>query len=204
MGLRLTLLGWWTPKFIIRKELDHVSKLTTNALKSLLAADDSKAYPKICPDSLKDPKSIEEKRDAMSKEHTAIIQALVGAFGQDKAVKLGREILFNVGMSLGEETRAKLGVGDSPKDLIRAAKVLYRVLGIDFNIKWLGENEATLVVDNCALARGYSELTCQILSATDEGVIKGLEPNVNMMFRERMTSGCPKCKADIKFNKMGN
>ncbi len=36
LGLRLLLLAWWTPKYIIRKELKNISDQTTTALKTLL------------------------------------------------------------------------------------------------------------------------------------------------------------------------
>jgi hypothetical protein len=92
-------------------------------------------------------------------------------------------------------------VGESREDLIRAAKILYRVLGIDFQFELHNSKDATIIVDECALSKKYSELTCKVLSATDEGVIKGLQPSCSMNFTEFMTSGCSKCRASIIFNK---
>ena len=104
------------------------------------------------------------------------------------------------GKNLGKKARNSLGVGDSPNDLSKAAKILYRVLGIDFHLEWHDQSSATVIIDHCALAQQYSKLTCEVLSATDEGVIKGLQPNLTMKFKEYMTSGCKNCWADIKFN----
>jgi hypothetical protein len=112
--------------------------------------------------------------------------------------------LFLVGQRLGIETRVKLGVGDNPKDLERAAKILYRVLGIEFHLQWLDGKNANAIIDRCALAQKYSVLTCEVLSATDEGVINGLQPNVTMKFKEYMTSGCKNCRAELHFNKKEN
>ena len=136
----------------------------------------------------------------MAQIHTELVQKLVAALGQNEAVKLGREALFSVGQNLGEQTRSKLGVGDNPKDITRAAKILYRVLGIEFRLEWINNSSAKAIINRCALAEHYSKLTCEVLSATDEGVIKGLQPNVKMQFKEYMTSGCTNCRADIHFN----
>ncbi len=196
MGLRLTILSWWTPRWIIGRELDHVSNVTSAALKSLIAANAKDSN--IQKSKTRQTETIEEKRVQMATEHATLVQALATAVGPDKAMGLGREALYEVGKSLGLETRSKLGVKNNPEDLIKAAKILYRVLGIDFNVEWSNETHATLVVDRCALAKQYSELTCKVLSATDEGVIKGLDTNATMEFKQLMTSGCPNCKAQIE------
>ena len=112
--------------------------------------------------------------------------------------------MFSVGVKLGKQTRSKLGVSDNPKDLTKAAKILYRVLGIEFHLEWLDNSNAKAIINRCALAEQYSKLTCEVLSATDEGVIKGLQPNVTMKFEEYMTSGCKNCRADIHFNEKEN
>lgn len=198
MGIKLFILSKWTPDYVLRKELDRVHKLTTNALKALLEIYAPNAFAKIASEMALPLGNVEEKRTAMAKAHVLLVDALSEAVGRDQAIILGRKTLFEVGKSLGKETRKKLGIRDS-QDLIKAAKVLYRVLGITFEVEWQGKTTATLIVNHCALAEEYSELTCMVLSATDEGVIRGLEPNVNMSFKERMTSGCSKCTAQIQF-----
>lgn len=140
----------------------------------------------------------------MAQTHAKLVEALVAAVGYEKAVALGRESLFAVGVNLGKQTRGKLGVGDNPKDLIKAAKILYRILGIEFNLEWLDDSNAVAIINRCALAEQYSKLTCEVLSATDEGVIKGLQPKVTMQFKEYMTSGCINCRANIQFNQKEN
>jgi hypothetical protein len=75
---------------------------------------------------------------------------------------------------------------------------MYRVLGIDFNVAWLGTDEATVTVNRCALAENYSALTCMVLSATDEGAVHGLNPKMNMKFESHIPDGCKTCTAKIK------
>jgi hypothetical protein len=200
MGIRLTLLSWWTPNYIIRREIDRIFKLTANALTSLLESHAPVTFAKIAKETALPPGNVSQKRAAMARTHALLVEALSVAVGREQAVDLGRKALFEVGKSLGKETRGKLGIGDSPNDLIRVARVMYKVLGIEFNVEWHGKTNATIVVDRCALAKEYSELTCLVLSATDEGVISGLEPNASMLFKEHMTSGCGKCSALIELN----
>jgi hypothetical protein len=198
VGLRLLVLGWWTPKYVIRRELQNISDQTTAALKTLLSQ-----HGAIDPEvgAQRQPAGIQEQRAAMAQTQTKLVDALVVAVGREEAVKLGREALFVVGQNLGKQARSRLGVGDSPKDLTRAAKILYRVLGIEFHLEWQGDLTAVAIIDRCALSEQYSELTCEVLCATDEGVISGLQPKVTMQFKEYLTSGCQNCKADIRFNK---
>jgi len=198
MGLRLRILCWWTPNWVLRRELDRVSQVTTSALKSLLATYNDKKQTLRVEWKTQNSKTIEEKRSKMAAEHTMLVEELKTLVGQDKALTLGREAMFKVGKRLGVETRDKLGVSsDNPKDLIRAATILYRVLGIEFKAEWSGTTQVTLIINRCALSQKYTEFTCKVLSATDEGVINGLNPNMTMAFTQNMTSGCKECKAKI-------
>jgi predicted ArsR family transcriptional regulator len=147
--------------------------------------------------------SIEEKRTAMAVKHSNLVRSIVGVLGKEEAIRLGREAMFKVGEELGTETCQRLGVGRSLKDMVRAARILYRVLGIDFEVEQQNPNNAIMVINRCALSANYSEVTCQVLSATDEGTIRGLNKNMSMTFTERITSGQPKCKALITLRMKG-
>lgn len=204
MGLRLVLLSWWTPRYIISRELDRVSELTTAALISLIEAHAPGSLVELAKEEERPSRTIEERRSAMARRHAALIKVLEAAAGRDRAVELGRGALFAVGQRLGREARDKLGVGDEPRDLVRAARILYRVLGIESGVELLGNGKARLIVDRCALSEEYSELTCSVLCATDEGVVRGLNPGVSMRFEERITSGRPRCIASIEFDRKGS
>ncbi|MCX6649029.1 MAG: L-2-amino-thiazoline-4-carboxylic acid hydrolase [Candidatus Bathyarchaeota archaeon] len=143
--------------------------------------------------------SINERRAAMASNHNALVKALIDGIGEDKAVEIGRAALFKVGQDLGEEARIRFSVGDSLEDLILAARVMYKVLGIDFDVHG-GGKELTIEIDRCALSETYSEITCMVTSAADEGVVRGLNPSVRMRFETRITSGYPTCVARIKID----
>ncbi len=201
MGLKLRMLELWTPNYVIKRELRNVSSLTSNALKTLAA---THAPNQLDAAEQKAPRSIQEQRAAMAQAQAELVQALEETLGHKEAVRVGREALFAVGQDLGRQTRAKLGVTDKPEDLVRAAKILYRILGINFHLEWVDQSVAVAVIDRCALSQQYSKLTCEVLSATDEGVINGLQPKVNMKFTQYMTSGCQNCRAEIHFNQKEN
>jgi predicted ArsR family transcriptional regulator len=198
LGLRLLFLSWWTPKYIIYKELARVDALTTNALEALLTKTSTNIKEEKT-NGATSKVSIEERRDAMALKHANLVNSLVEVLGKEEAIRLGREAMFKIGEEIGRETCQKLGVGKSLKDLTKAAKILYRILGIEFEVRLQDSNTAILIVNRCAFAANYSELTCQILSATDEGTIKGLNQNMKMAFTQKMTSGHIECKAKIKF-----
>ena len=199
MGLKLLLLSWWTPKYVIRKELENISNRTTKALKALNSKYACKQDDATNQEQ-KPSKNLQEQRATMAQAHVKLVETLAATIGYEDAVKLGREALFLVGQNLGEQARSRLSVSDSPNDLTKAAKILYRVLGIEFHLEWHDQSRATVIIDQCALARQYSKLTCEVLSATDEGVIKGLQPNLTMKFKKYMTSGCKNCWADINLD----
>jgi hypothetical protein len=199
VGLRLLILSWWTPKYIIRKELENISDRTTTALKALISQNALKEVDVTSQKQTNGP-SIQEQRAGMAQTQAELVETLEARIGHEKAVRLGREALFLVGQDLGKKARKSLGVSDNPKDLTRAATILYRVLGIEFHLEWHSKSKATAVIDRCALAEQYSKLTCEVLSATDEGVINGLQPKVTMKFKQYMTSGCKNCRADINLD----
>ncbi len=199
MGLRLLVLSWWTPKYIIRRELENISDKTTTALETLISKHTIQKTD-TANQKQQRPTNIQEQRAAMAQTHAKLVEELKAAVGHEEAVKLGREALFLVGQNVGKQTRGRLGVSDNPNDLTKAAKILYRVLGIEFHLEWSDQSNATVIIDRCALAENYSKLTCQVLSATDEGVLNGLQPKVTMKFKEYMTSGCKNCLADIRLN----
>jgi hypothetical protein len=199
VGLRLLILSLWTPKYIIRRELGNISDRTTTALKALISQTTLKEVD-VTSQKQTRPATIQEQRAGMAQTQAELVETLEAKIGHEEAVRLGREALFSVGQNLGKQARKRLGVRDNPKDLTRAARILYRVLGIEFHLEWHSKSKATAIIDRCALAEQYSKLTCEVLSATDEGVINGLQPNVTMKFKQYMTSGCKNCRADINLD----
>ena len=197
MSLKLRASRLFTPRSVLERELDRVAEMTTSALDDLL---EEHAPGLVGPLRSGDPPykgHLAARRRAMSEAHRRRVAALVESLGRETAVRLGRERMFPVGQRLGEEARQRLGVGDSMEDLVAAAQVLYRVLGIHFEAEAREDGSVTLQIDRCALSEGYDETTCLLMSAADEGMVRGLNPRVGMEFRERITTGRPACLADL-------
>lgn len=191
MSIRLSFASFWLPDFILKRELDNVSRKTMKGLDDLL---NEYAYLKMETVILKG--ELEQRRSAMAMAHNKRVKLLIKELGHEKAVKFGRIAMFEVGCNLGREARRKLGVGDSFEDLEIAAGILYRILGIEFKI----ENEdgnRVMIVNRCSLSKYYSPESCIILSAADEGVVRGLNENMGMQFKERITEGARECIACI-------
>jgi hypothetical protein len=198
VGLRLRLAAAWTPEATLLRELGRVEELTVQGLDGLLAQHAPGALESIKGEvAPPDGPGLVLRRAAMAQAHTARVEALVGAVGRDKAIELGRAAMREVGVRLGKEARARLGVGGSVDDLVRAARVMYRVLGIDFRIERPSPDRAVLRVSRCALSDWYTEEACLVLSAADEGVVRGLNPDIAMSFTSRITCGASECEAEI-------
>lgn len=196
MGLKLLIISLWTPQYILKKEIDRVAEVTNCCLDHLLSIYASEKLEVIREKELIMKGGLEERRNIMANSHNMRVEALVEILGVEEAVSLGRGALFKAGLKLGQEAKVRLGVGNSLHDLINAARVLYRVLGIDFEIKE-SSGKIDMIVHKCSLSNYYNSKTCRILSAADEGVVQGLNENIHLNFIERMTEGPSKCVARI-------
>ncbi|MBI0583795.1 MAG: hypothetical protein ISF22_06150 [Methanomassiliicoccus sp.] len=191
MSARLRLASLWMPRFMMARELDRIRSATDATLDALLA----EHAPEAIVDKEARGRGLEERRAAMARGHRRKVEALIEAVGRERAIGLGREALFLTGLALGLEARQRLGVGDGRDDLLRAAGIMYRILGIEFTVGPEG-----LEVTCCALSRHYSGDVCRVLSAVDEGAVSGLSPRASMRFDSRMTDPGPVCVASIEFS----
>jgi hypothetical protein len=199
MSLQLRLAGLWMPPHVVRRELERVAQATMAALDRLLVEHAPLVLDSVRREDALQGGTLAQRRAALGRAHDRRVAALAQALGREQAVSLGRAALFTVGRQLGREVRTRLRVGRSAADLLRAARVLYDVLGIAFTVQWQEGRPALLCVHRCALAASYAEVTCRILSATDEGVVQGLNPGVEMRFQGCMTAGAPHCLARLEY-----
>ena len=204
MNIKIKLLSIWTPQFLLIRELNRVAEVTTECLDEVL-----KEYSPESLNQLKDlvmEGNLDDRRALMGEHHNIQLNALIESLGYENAMEVGRNALFRAGYMLGLETRKRLGLkGKNIQDTVEAAEIMYRVLGIEFEVENLGKN-MVLKVKRCALADHYSSETCRMMSAADEGVVHGLNENMNMSFKKRITEGAKECEAcinsifDLKFD----
>jgi hypothetical protein len=202
MSLKLRLASLWLPSFLIKKELDHVADVTIGCLDQLLLKYKPDIMETISRADLPMDGNLDDHRRIMAHAHNGRVESLIEIMGYENAVKIGRKYLFKAGLKLGREARKRLIVNDDLPDLVRAARVLYRVLGIEFEIEY--GDEVTIIVSKCCLSNYYTPETCRILSAADEGVVQGLNENIHMKFTQRMTDGPSECLACIYSDNAGN
>ena len=198
MSLRLALAAFWTPKRVLEEMLGRVEESTVAALDGLLEKHSPDALAAIRAAERAPGAGLPARRAAMAAAHNARVNALIEALGRERAVSEGREALFAAGVALGREARERLGLGQGFRDFARAARILYRALGIDFTLEKLEGGVIAMRVHRCALAEHYTAGACAVLSAADEGVVRGLDPTLAMRFERRMTDGGAECVARIE------
>ncbi len=201
MNIKLLLLSIWMPEFILINELEKTSGITNKYLDILL-----KRYSIPIP-TVKNPLkgNLKERQLIMATGHNIRVKSLIDELGFECALKMGRTELFKAGYIMGCDAKKRLGV-KTVKDAIVAARIIYRVLGIHFTVEDNGK-DIVLRINSCELATQYSPETCQIMSAADEGVLKGLNKKMSMKFTKRITEGAEECTAcisiDSKINEQG-
>ena len=195
MSIRLRLVSLYFGRSAQRSNLLAVEQITNSALDSVLKQNVS-GYKAPPLDSV--GKDVEAIRHRMARGHMERIKVLTDAVGKEKGTELARTALFDAGKALGENARSRLGVKDTNEDLEMAAKLIYRILGIDIEMTFDGA-QGQMRVTRCALAKEYDEEACVVMSATDEGMISGLSGRATMRFKDRIPGGAPCCTARIEF-----
>lgn len=109
------------------------------------------------------------------------------------AVKVVSARLRAAALELGEEMRRELRVRNAD-EAMRAAWLLYRVLGIDFD----GRSDGSISIRRCYFADWYSPRVCAFMSALDEGVLAGLMGEGRLEFSGRITEGRHRCAATFR------
>ncbi len=207
MNFKLFLLSIWIPQYFLKKELNQLAEETLNQLDNLLKIHCPETYQKIPQIIFPLNGNLEEIRSKMAQAHNIRVNALSDALGPEETVKIARPLMFKTGYDLGLDIKMRLSLKDDLNDLIKAARILYQVLGIEFEFQESYDNshhlKRCIIINHCSLAQHYMPLTCHVLSGADEGVVSGLNSQVKMIFKERITEGAPACIAAIEL-KNGN
>jgi hypothetical protein len=199
MSFRLKVASALASRSTIQRELARVAEVTTVVLDELLEDHAPEAIGAVRSEDMGIGDDIEGLRRAMADGHVRRVRALVEAMGEEEAVREGRRRMGPAGERLGAEARQRLGVDDSTDDLVAAAKLLYKVLDIEFEAEERDDGSVTLHIGRCGLSDEYDGVTCRLMSAADEGMMRGLNPRARMEFRSRMTEGASECLAEVTF-----
>lgn len=174
MSLRLRVLELHVPEFVARSALRRLFHATASAFGR--EAEDL--------DEL-------DRRALLERYASFTIRCADQAMGDHTAPVVSHRMWENA-HALGGSLRRLLGVR-TRGEALRAARVAYRMIGIDLRADPLGR----VAVDRCAFAEWYSPPVCTLLSSLDAGLIAGLTDGGRLSFSERITEGRPRCLARI-------
>ena len=100
--------------------------------------------------------------------------------------------LYEVTVGPGRWLRRAFGV-TSTQDVMDAAQVVYRLLGIDFD----GDQRGEITIGACFFSRVYPPEACRVMSALDAGLLAGLSGGRRLEFAQRITDGYTCCLARL-------
>lgn len=98
--------------------------------------------------------------------------------------------LYSLSYNLGRKVRALTSFTDQ-EDLERLVFLLYRNIGITMK----GNIPGILTVPACYFSHVYTPEQCSLISAMDAGIIAGICGDGTLHFSQRLTEGCPCCRA---------
>lgn len=172
MNMLLRAAAMWVPTFLKRRRLEELVGTTADAF----------GRERPCTKGL--------SYDAALREYALLsaewARASLDAGTRDDA----RERLFGGAYRLGESLRRDFGVA-SVEDVMTAARVVYRAIGIDFRGATTGE----ITIPRCFFSQHYDRSVCEVISGLDEGLLAGLSGGRRLEFTMRITEGADCCRA---------
>ena len=111
--------------------------------------------------------------------------------GKEPAADLSRR-LYRQAFRLGRRIRVVTGF-TSREDLSRLVFFLYRTIGITMTGQLPGE----FLVSSCYFSGCYTPKQCALMSAMDAGIIEGICGDGRLVFTERITEGCGRCRGHL-------
>lgn len=185
MNARLALASFWVPGFVRRKRLRDLLRRSADAF-GVPAPDVAGMKYDECLRGFA-AFTAEQSETAYAADlagrtsaHTDAVRSRLRV----RAYELGREIARTLGVR-------------TPADAMKAARLVYGMLGIDFE----GRTDGGIVIRSCAFSRVYSTRACALVSGLDEGLLAGLtgDGGGRLEFACRITDGSERCEATFHF-----
>jgi hypothetical protein len=175
MSIRLFLAEMYLPVFMRKRELKVLFALTAAAF--------GRTAPSLTGLSL----------DECLIEFARFTKTCVDEMGdREEGDDTVQERLFQKALEYGKLWRKRFGV-TTPSDVMRAGRILYRAIGIDFR----GTDRGFIDISECFFSRFYSPATCRVISSLDAGIMAGLSAGNLLSFTQRITEGCDSCKGQM-------
>lgn len=177
MKIGLIIAEIHVPSFIRKREFSRLVDLTAEAFEA--------------PRPAFEVRSFEEMLDAYASWTGAQAESLRRDPARPAAV---RTRLRGLAVEFGRRLRKKLGVR-TRGEVMRAGRLLYRLLHIDFE----GSVDGGVIIRRCSFSRRFSPETCALLAALDEGILAGLAGGGRLEFTARITENDEACRARFVF-----
>ena len=177
MNWRLKVARFYIPPSLKKKGIEELFWLTADAF-----GVESKFSQNLCRLANLEQYALFTKEEAE--------KVLASGFQVQKV----RDRLYQNAYSFGGSLRRKLRPS-SPDDVMAAARLLYRLIQIDFK----GSKRGEIVIEGCFFSRYYSPEVCGLISALDEGILAGLSGGGDLRFIQRITEGKNCCRARIVY-----
>lgn len=113
MGIRLQILSWWTPEWLLKKGLNELASATIQGLEELLMENPPNKNYYLKQVILND--NLDEKRKLMAHIHNKLVKSIIDYMGREDGISRGREVMFQKGLILGQRFRKILGVKKSER-----------------------------------------------------------------------------------------
>ena len=175
MNFRLFLAEKYMPVFIKRRELRNLFQRTASAF--------ARKAPSLNGFSFDDCITEFALFTKTSVDH---------ARNRDEEIAAIQDRLFQQAYEYGRLWRKRLGI-TTMKEVMRAGRILYRAIGIEFR----GTDQGEIEIGECYFSQYYSPATCRVVSSLDAGIMAGLSDGKLLSFSQRITEGFDSCKAQM-------
>ncbi len=173
MSLLLFLAERTIPRFIRKRELKKLFRFTAEAF------------------DVKTPELARLSCDELLATYAAFTRSAADQLDSKPSAVAGvQQRLFQQAYAYGSLWRTRFRLSNM-SEAMRAARVLYRAIGIDFH----GDGDGLIEIRRCYFSAYYDPATCRIISALDAGIVAGLAKTGGLAFSHRITEGAAMCLA---------
>ena len=176
MNFRIAALNIYLPQFLKVKKLNELFSVTADAFQTPAASVAGLPFER-----------------ALKAYVTFTRDASLQHLNRNGDVELVRRRMYEGACRMGAAIRGELRIKDFAQAM-KAARLLYRAIGIDFH----GNERGEIVINACYFSRFYTGGICRFISTLDEGLIAGLSGGGHLTFLKRITEGDTCCLGIIE------
>ena len=175
MNTRLFALKFHTPSCIKKKKLEELAALVADAF----------GKPNPTMKGLSYVERLKAFASYTKKEAEILIR-------EGQHLEEIKNRLYENAYKLGQKIRKDFRI-HSTQEVMEMSRILYQILGIDFE----GDRDGEVTIKKCFFSRYYSDRVCELISSLDKGVAAGLSDGGKLSFSQKITEGKDCCKAHL-------